>query len=399
MITFKEAYGHVLDQSKDFGMATVPLNTAMGRVLAESVYADRDFPPFDRATKDGIVISYAAIEKGITQFGVEGVIPAGTAQTNLEEIHFCMEIMTGAVVPEGADTVIMYEDISIANGKAQLKIKPIKGQNIHRKGTDERKGAMVLEANTKLSAAEIGVLASVGKAEVRVRKLPRITVLSTGNELVEVTETPLAHQIRKSNVHVLFAALSKEQIIPGQLHMLDNKRVIEEQLSHALRANDVLLLSGGVSKGKYDFIPEVLDILGVKKIFHRVLQRPGKPFWFGIHEALGTLIFSFPGNPVSTFANYHVYFKDWFNKSLGLPIPKIEVILKEDMAIGGKLTRFVRAKLHLEQGALTASLVRGNGSGDLTSLAKSDGFVRLDPEKDTYIKGMKVPFIPTRNIL
>lgn len=399
MIGFKEAYRQVLEQSRDYGVATVPLKTAMGRVLAEAVYADRDFPPFNRATKDGIAICYDAIKKGNTHFEIKGIVPAGTPQTDLQDVGCCLEIMTGAVVPKGADTVIMYEDVSIANGKAQLNITPVKGQNIHRKGTDEKKGAVVLEANTKLSAAEIGVLASVGMGEVRVRKLPRITVLSTGNELVEVTETPKPHQIRKSNAHVLFAALSEEQIIPGQMHVLDDKAIIEEQLAHALRANDVLLLSGGVSKGKYDFIPEVLDTLGVKKIFHRVLQRPGKPFWFGTHEGLGTLIFSFPGNPVSTFANYHVYFKDWFNKSLGLPIPKIEVILKEDMVISGKLTRFVRAKIHLEHGELTASLVTGNGSGDLTSLAKSDGLVRLDPEREHYTKGIKVPFIPTRNIL
>lgn len=399
MISFEEAYQKVLAHSQDYGDETIPLRDASGRVLAEAVKADRDFPPFDRSTKDGIAINFDSFEKGSTRFMIEGIIAAGTPKAVLGHSDNCMEIMTGAVLPDNADTVIMYEDITLKNGFVEINGMPVRGQNIHRKGDDEKKGAIVLEGNTKISASEVGVLAAVGKAMVCVKKLPKIALLSTGNELVEVEETPLPHQIRKSNTHSLFAALGELHIRSEQLHLADDKDLIKEKLSDALRKNDVLLLSGGVSKGKYDFIPEVLEGLGVEKVFHRVLQRPGKPFWFGVHKKTGTVIFSFPGNPVSTFANYHIYFRDWFNKSLGLPIPKIAVILKEDIETSGKLTRFLRVKINWEQGGPTASLVTGNGSGDLTSLAKSDGFIRLSPRNDIYVKGEKVPFIATRRIV
>ncbi|WP_411030778.1 molybdopterin molybdotransferase MoeA [Spongiimicrobium sp. 3-5] len=399
MITFQEAYEKVLAHSQDYGTETVLLKEATGRVLAESVLADRDFPPFNRSTKDGIVINYNDIASGITEFRITHVIAAGTQQSHLKDIGGCMEIMTGAVIPEGGDTVIMYEEVVIQNGMAKISQVPKRGQNIHIKGDDEKKGAKVLEQGCLISAAEIGVLAAVGKATVLVKCLPKIGVIATGNELVAVADTPLPHQIRKSNTHSLHAALADLHIQPEQFHLEDDKAAIETGLLKAMEQNNVLLLSGGVSKGKFDFIPEVMDKLGVQKVFHRVLQRPGKPFWFGKHKLSDTLIFSFPGNPVSTFANYHIYFKPWFNKSLGLPVIKIEVILAEDIEIKGTLTRFLRVKVHVNQGRVTAVFVTGNGSGDLTSLAKSDGFVLLSPKETPYEKGEWVPFIPTRNIM
>jgi len=399
MISFEEAYQNVLNHSQDYGIETINLKEAGGRVLAGDILADRDFPPFNRATKDGIVLNYKAIEKGRTAFEIVGILAAGTPPSHLRDEDTCMEIMTGAVVPYDADTVVMYEDVVIEHGITKIVSIPHKGQNIHKRGSDEKRGAIVLEKQTKISAAEIGVLAAVGKSEVKVKKLPRISVISTGNELVEVEEEPLPHQIRKSNAYSLFAALSEDSITPLLLHLNDDKDIIRQNLSFAIQGMDVLLLSGGVSKGKYDFIPQVLDELGVESIFHGVLQRPGKPFWFGIQKESGTVIFSFPGNPASTFANYHIYFKDWLKKSLGLPIPKIDVLLKEDIEVKGKLTRFLRAKTEWGSGKLTASLVTGNGSGDLTSLSKSDGFIRLDPKEKPYSMGTTVPFIPTRRLL
>ncbi len=396
MIAFKEAYEKVLSHSQTYGMEKVLLASSMGRVLSEDVFADRDFPPFDRSTKDGIAIDYEGIVNGLFEFNIEGVVAAGTPKTKLSNTNNCLEIMTGAVLPENTNTVIMYEDVTIENGKATINKQPNKGQNIHRRGGDEKEGALVLEENTKISASEIGVLAAVGKAEIWVKKLPKITLISTGNELVEVTDTPLPYQIRKSNMHSLYAALSEENVVPQQLHLADDKALIKKELSKAMLKNDVLMLSGGVSMGKYDFIPAVLEELGVKKVFHKVLQRPGKPFWFGLHKESNTVLFSFPGNPVSTFANYHIYFKDWFNKSLGLSIPKIDVVLAQAIMVEGTLTRFIRVKINVVHGKLVAGLVTGNGSGDLTSLAKSDGFIRLEPMAQSYEKGDIVPFVATR---
>lgn len=394
MISFKAAYQKVLDHRQDYGKEDVPINAAMGRVLAEDILADRNFPPFNRATKDGIAIDYTAITAGRTTFKIEGLLPAGTAPGLLKDASHCIEIMTGAMVPANADTVIMYEHLFIENGWAKLTGNPIKGQDIHLEGSDKKKGDLVLSRNIIISAAEIGILATVGKALVPVKRLPRIAVVSTGNELVEITENPLPYQIRKSNTHTLYGALSKEGIVPNEFHLADNKEVMREKLSPILRDHNAVLLSGGISKGKYDFIPEVMEELGVTKIFHQVSQRPGKPFWFGIHKEIGTIVFSFPGNPVSSFVNYLVYFKDWLKSSMALPILKIHVILAEEISHMGDLTLFLRVKITNHEGKILAVPVKENGSGDLASLALTDGFIILDPGK--YKRGQVVSFIPSR---
>ncbi len=399
MITFNEAYKLVLGSCQDYGMETVGIKFALGRILGEDVFADRDFPPFNRSTKDGIAINYSAFEKGQTDFKIVGVLAAGMPGIPLGSKTDCIEIMTGGVVPEDADTVVMYEDLVIKNSVASIQKAPEKGANIHVKGSDEKEGAPLLKKNLKITAAAIGVMASVGKVKVNVKKLPRISVISTGKELVEIDKKPLQFQVRKSNSYSLYAALSKERILPLLLHLDDDKDIIRQKLYYAIQEMDVLLLSGGVSKGKFDFIPEVLDELGAKMIFHKVKQTPGKPFWFGIHKAARTVIFSFPGNPVSTFANFHLYFKPWLIKSLGGTISENEVILGEDIAPDGELTRFLRTKISSDSGKLTANIVHGNGSGDLISLANSDGFIRLDPKKQPYKKGTIVPFTATTSIL
>ncbi|MCM4171087.1 molybdopterin molybdenumtransferase MoeA [Arenibacter sp. TNZ] len=398
MISFKDAYQKVLDLRQDFGNEQVPLEQAMGKVLAENVMADRNFPPFNRATKDGIAINYDAIEKGQTSFKIEGVLAAGMPSQLLTNTANCTEIMTGAVVPENADTVVMYEHLVIEDGWASLIKNPKQGQDIHLNGSDQKKGDLILAKHSIISAAEIGVLAAVGKASVLVRTLPKVAIVSTGNELVEVQETPLPHQIRKSNIHTLFAALSEEGIVPDKLHLPDEKASIKKALSSTLKAYNAILLSGGVSKGKFDFIPQVMEELGVEKIFHGVFQRPGKPFWFGIQNETNTVVFSFPGNPVSTFANYNVYFKDWLKLSLGLPLPKIDVILKETVEAKGDLTLLLRVKLEFNRGHLLASLVKENGSGDLCSLVNTDGFIVLEPKNELYEVGELVPFVATRDL-
>lgn len=396
MISFQTAYQKVLEHKQEYGNEYVPLVSAMGRVLAEDILADRNLPPFNRATKDGIAINYKAIIAGRTTFKIEGILPAGTVPKLLIDTSHCIEIMTGAMVPDNADTVIMYEHLLIENGWATLIKKPFKGLDIHLEGSDLKKDDLLLKKKTKISAAEIGILASVGKASILVKKMPKTAIISTGNELVEITESPLPHQIRKSNTHTLYGALSEEGIIPKEFHLADNKETIREKLSLILSDNNVLLISGGVSKGKYDFIPEVLEELGVIKVFHQVLQRPGKPFLFGIHKDTGAVIFSFPGNPVSTFANYLVYFKDWLKCSLGLPNPKIHVILEEDITIKGDLTLLLRVKITNIEGKMMAALVKENGSGDFASLALTDGFIVLDPENGIYKAGQSVPFVAAR---
>ncbi|SDE59981.1 molybdopterin molybdochelatase [Pricia antarctica] len=387
MISFEEAFQNVLDHPLNLGNEQVTLLQSTGRILAEVIKADRDFPPFDRSTKDGIAIHFSAIEQGNDRFKIVGTLSAGMAQQTLSSDANCFEIMTGAVLPKAADTIVMYEETAIKDGWAILSKTPKKGQNIHRQGSDEKAGAVLLEKGRKITAAVIGVLASVGKTEVLVKKLPKVCVVSTGNELVEVSETPLPHQIRKSNMLSLTAALEKIKIFPTQLHLADDRTVVEKKLQKALAEFDVLMLSGGVSKGKFDFIPDALEALGVEKIFHRVSQRPGKPFWFGIQIAHKKVVFSFPGNPVSTFANYHVYFLPWLSKTLGIEMEKQHVILDETVQPQSNLTLFLQVRTERRKGKLLAKLVQGNGSGDLVSLAKTDGFICVPAGETEIAKG------------
>lgn len=396
MISFKQALGQVCTHTLELGTEHVPLLESTGRILAEPIVADRDFPPFNRATKDGIALHYSVIANGKTRFQIEGIASAGMPQQELQDAYMCLEVMTGAVVPKNTDTVVMYEHLIIEDGFATLNNEVTDGQNIHYKASDAKKGKVLLKLDTKISPAEIGVMASVGHSQVLVKRLPKVCAIATGNELVDIDTVPEAHQIRKSNSITLQAALAQSGIEATSMHLLDDMQRIETGLTKALRENDVLLLSGGVSKGKFDFIPDVMDALGVEKVFHRVAQRPGKPFWFGIHKDLKTVIFSFPGNPVSTFANYHLYFLPWLYTSWGIPLPQHFVRLKNPLQINPPLTRFIQSTTHWEEGVLFADPVTENGSGDLTSLAKADGFICLEPRDAVYGVGELVLFVPTR---
>lgn len=396
MITFKEAYQKVLAHPLDLGNEVVPLLASHGRILAASIVADRDFPPFNRATKDGIAINYATLEGGRTTLKIEGVASAGMPQQKLFDKHACLEVMTGAVVPLETDTVIMYEHLAIKNGWVTIEKEVQKGQNIHYQGSDEAQGAALLAKGKRIASADIGVMASVGAASVSVKAVPKVCAISTGNELVDVHQIPAPHQIRKSNSITLQVALSKVNIAASTLHLKDEKKDIEEGLKMALQKNDVLLLSGGVSKGKFDFIPEVMDALGVEKVFHRVAQRPGKPFWFGVHHEYKTVIFSFPGNPVSTFANYHLYFLAWLHTSWKIPVETHHAVLGATVTIQGSLTRFIQVETYWNNARLCTKPITENGSGDLTSLAKADGFICLEPRDAAYEEGELVPFVPTR---
>ena len=392
MISHPEALEKVLATITNFGTEKVALLESVNRILAEDIFADRDFPPFDRVTKDGIAVNSKALENGKTSFKIEAVYAAGSPQGILNDPENCVEIMTGAMLPKNCDSVIMYEDIEIENGIATLQIEVKAKINIHRQGSDRQSGEKILFKNQRISAKEIGVLATVGKAVVLVKKLPKIAIISTGDELVDVAETPLPHQIRTSNTLSLFAALEQEKITPTLLHIRDEKKVMLRQVENAINNHDVLLLSGGVSKGKFDYLPEILEELKVEKLFHRVLQRPGKPLWFGKQQEKNVTVFSFPGNPNSTFVNFHIYFKRWLAASLEIETSTLEVILKTDIANHPKITRYLLVKTKSENGQFQVELLNENGSGDLISLANADGGIVLPPEKD-FKQGDVVEFV------
>ncbi|WP_425656939.1 molybdopterin molybdotransferase MoeA [Tenacibaculum ascidiaceicola] len=396
MITVAKAKHIILENTQNFGIEEIPFLQAIGRVLKEDIVADRDFPPFNRVAMDGIAINHRFFEHGIRDFKIEGIQAAGSPQKTLDNAANCYEVMTGAVLPNNTDTVIRYEDVDINTLIATITVDKIKeGQNIHRKGSDKSKGTVLIKKNTIISAAEIGVLATVGKATVKVAKQPKVMIVSTGDELVDVNENPLDHQIRRSNVYTLVSLLNNLKIPAETAHITDEKSILKEKIESYLKLYDVLLFSGAVSKGKFDFLPEVLDELGVQKLFHRVSQRPGKPFWFGTTDNCN--VFAFPGNPISTFVNCLVYFYPWYLKSTGLHSEEKTAVLAKNITFKPNLSCFMQVKLTSENGQVYATPIQGNGSGDLASLVEADGFIELPKtEEVTFKKGSVFPILTYR---
>ena len=388
MITVQEATQIILSNTMPLRVESIPLQDTTGRILQENLTTDRDLPPFDRVTMDGIAIDYATFQAGQRSFKIESIGAAGAQQATLNDPKNCIEIMTGAVCPQQTDTVIRYEDVEIENGIATIQIDTIRHrQNVHFQGIDRKKDTVVAIPGVRISPAEIGVAASVGKANLLVSALPKIQIISTGDELIEVSKTPLPHQIRTSNVYTIQAALRQQGIQADRLHLLDDKAEIRAQLTKSIRDYDVLILSGGVSKGKFDFIPEVLDELGVEKYFHRIKQRPGKPFWFG--RTAETLVFALPGNPVSSFMCFSRYFGIWLEASLeAVKMPKPRFALAAPVHFKPDLTYFVQVKLQYSpDGNITAMPIEGNGSGDFANLVNADGFLELERGKNVYEAG------------
>jgi molybdopterin molybdotransferase len=401
MVTVAETEKIIQSTTKDYGRETVPFEQALGRVLAENIKADRDLPPYNRVTMDGIAISYKAIEQGVTTFTIKATQAAGDTPKEITNADECIEIMTGAALPETTDTIIRYEDLEIKDKTATLLIGTIKqGQNVHRKGSDKKEDEVVVKANQIVTPAVISMAASVGKTELTVNKNPKVVIISTGDELVEVNETPTPYQIRRSNNYTIKAVLAQHSLNSDMLHIPDEPSAIKRNIEACLQEYNVIILSGGISMGKFDYLPKGLEELGVQKLFHKVQQRPGKPFWFGKHNN-GTIVFAFPGNPVSTFMCLNRYFVPWLTTSLGLTTPKpLYAMLNTDFTFTPALQYFLQVQLSVnENGQILATPVEGNGSGDFANLVDSDAFIELPAEPNNFMKGELYRVWPFKNIL
>jgi len=373
----------------------ISLLKSVNRVLAENIISDRDFPPFDRVTMDGIAIAFDNYEKGIRNFTIEGIQAAGVPQQKLITASGCIEVMTGAMLPAGTDTIIRYEDLKISDKHAEILSATIrKGDNVHKQGNDFKKNSPLISKGSIISSAEIPLIASVGKSAVAVCTLPRTAIISTGDELVNIDEIPKPHQIRKSNVYALATGLTRFGIEAQLFHLEDNEVSIKKNLQTILPGNDLIILSGGVSKGKFDFIPATLESLGIKKHFHLVKQRPGKPMWFGTGE--NKTVFALPGNPVSTFMCFYQYIEPWLLKSLGATFSPTKAILGSDFTFNLPLTYFLQVKIKNEEGRFLAAPIPGGGSGDFVNLRDADGFLELPEGQINFKKGEVFNFISFR---
>ncbi len=398
MITVSEAEQIVLSHGKDFGVEYLPFLAAQGRVLAENITADRDLPPYDRVTMDGIAIRFADYEAGCRSFQIVATQAAGDPPP--EGLHAlliphsssllpCLEVMTGAARSPATDTIIPYEHLHIADGIAHIKQETVlPRQNIHFQGSDRRQGETVIPAGQIIRASHLGMAATVGKSELPVKKLPRVVILSSGDELVDVADTPLPYQIRRSNNYSTYAVLRQYGIEALMLHLPDDLDTIRREVVRLQTEFDVIILSGGVSMGKFDYIPQALESTGVSMHFHKVRQRPGKPFWFGTFGDRG-VVFALPGNPVSTFMCLHRYVLPWLETSLGFPsAPPAYAMLAKPVRFEPQLVYFIQVKLRQDEEARTwAEPLEGHGSGDFANLLDTDAFLELPVEKTVFEVG------------
>lgn len=399
MLSVAEAEQIILDHCLSLGAELVPLQEARGRILREELRADRDFPPFDRVTMDGIAICFERFAAGQRRFPVAGVQAAGAPQQTLSAFDACIEVMTGAMLPKCTDTVIRYEDIALNNGLAEIRIDEVQfRQNLHFQGIDRRAGDVIVPPGRIIAPPEIATAATIGKSVLEVARLPRTAIVSTGDELVDVADMPLPHQIRRSNVYATQATLLEQFGIRSEMfHFADDRDQIAEGLQRILHEFDLVVLTGAVSEGKFDYLPEVLNELGVEKCFHKVSQRPGKPFWFG-HYRRRPVVFALPGNPVSAFMCTWRYLIPFLRKSLGqeLPAPRT-AILAEKVEFKPRLTYFLPVQLDNQtNGALQAFPLPGHGSGDLANLNDADAFMELPLERDVFENGEVYPLIQYR---
>ena len=374
-----------------------PLVQAHGRVLRQPLAADRDLPPFDRVAMDGYALRHQVWQKGVRRFRVAGLQAAGVRPRMLPAGHACIEVMTGAVLPEGADTVVPYEETARDHDFMEVTGAAVApGQAVHRRGSDHAAGSVIVTPGVRLGGREIAVAAACGYAHLAVTLLPSVAVVATGDELVDVASTVAPHQVRRSNDYALRAGL----IAAGyprveRYHLRDMRQEIEHLLWHILAEYDAILITGGVSKGKFDYLPQVLDELRVGKVFQGVAQRPGKPFWFGM-SARHTPVFALPGNPASSYICLHRYVLPALDRMSGLlpPAPRAAV-LREPAAPLAESTRFLPVRVaagpHGEEQAAPAPL---NTSGDFAGLTGTDGFVELAPGTADLPAGTAVRFWP-----
>lgn len=422
MIGYRQAQQLVLEQAHSFGKEEITLEQAFGRVLAETIRADRDYPPFPRATMDGYALRFSDLEKGLRQYTIAETIFAGDSPDAPIAEGECYKIMTGAATPASADLIIRLEDTEESGQLMTIREKPAdplptgtlpapdpafpwrKGQNIARRGEDLQKDAIVIDRNCSCEPAVMGLLATLGREKVMVERLPRISLLTTGNEVVPVGAPVSPVQIRNSNRWLIEAALKKQGIsLRDHAHVPDDPGQLLRHLQQAL-TNDIIILCGGVSAGDADYVPGVLERLGVKKLFHKMAIRPGKPTWCGywssapdkpaispdVAPALhSTMIFALPGNPFSCLVNMILLIQPYLQACFGLPVQEpIGLPLAEAKKKKTPLDEFF--PVHISGIPAQLSPVDLNGSGDIRLGRQANALALHDADSGDLAAGENV---------
>jgi molybdopterin molybdotransferase len=383
-LTFEEARACVLRNAQR-GTEAEPLRLleATGRVLAEPVLADRDYPPFDRSARDGFAVRAGDLPGYLR---IAGEVRAGGLFEETLQPGEAVEIMTGAPLPRGADAVIMIEHSTREGDRVSFDRVPRAGDNYTPQGSEAGEGSTVLLPGLKLGFAEIAVLAMVGRQCVNVYRKPRVAILPTGDEIVEAAERPENFQIRNSNALSLAAQVLRAGGDPEILPIArDNYDSTRKAIERGLEA-DLLLLSGGVSAGKYDIVETVLADLGAEFYFDRVKIQPGQPLVFG--TARGKHFFGLPGNPASTMVTFELFARAAIELLVGATeasLPMLRARLSRDFRHKPGLTRFLPARLSSD--GATVSPEVWHGSGDIPALARANAFLVADADREAWSAG------------
>jgi len=360
-----------------------PLGEADGRVLAEDVRADRDFPPATRSLRDGFAVHSADLPG---ELRVVGEVRAGAVSERALHTGEAIEIMTGAPVPAGADAVVMLERVTRHGDRIQTAQSVSPGENLNPRGSEARAGNVVLAAGVRLGYSEIALLAAAGMTEVKVHRRPRVAVLATGDEIVEVGETPLDHQVRNSNLFSLAVQVRRCGGDPILLPVARDNEESTRSLIESGLSQDLLLISGGVSAGKYDVVEPALARLGAEFFFTRVLVQPGQPLVFG--RARGCFFFGLPGNPASTMVTFEVFARAAVELLSGLREPALPLTfarLTGELRQMIGLTRFLPGRLSAD--GLEVTPVPWQGSSDVPALARANVYMMTDPDREAWAAG------------
>jgi len=396
LITSTEATRLINENLPAVATVHCPLNKCAGRILREAIHADRPFPPFNRSMMDGYAIRASEIDaEGIFKITIQA--PAGSpAQLIGPAPRSCAEIMTGAVVPEDADCVVPYEETKRIDEHTMQLLNPNTHQAndcIHGFASDRPAGQQILALGTPIGSREIAVAATCGNTELAVAKIPSIAIISTGDELVNIDSTPAAHQIRRSNDIMVETALVRSHLYSQEkAHLPDNYEACKAALQTLLSKNEILLLSGGVSMGKKDYIPDALDELGLTNHFHGIAQKPGKPMGFWTNQKCS--VFTLPGNPLSTLTCLHQYVIPAIFNAMGQQTIEAtqSVNIDQDISARDDFTIFLPVSIH-EHNTATPQPV--NNSGDLVHILKSDGYIVVPPiQTKSYSVGSEFDFHP-----
>ncbi len=396
LISAAEAQRRILAHLPDVPAIQCPLTKCAGRVLRQSLQADRPFPPFDRSMMDGYAIRAIDISQAET-FSITAQAPAGSPPVEIGAIPgSCAEIMTGAVLPADADCVVPYEATERISNERMLLKHPgdhTAGNCIHRLGSDHPAGQVLLTPGGIIGSREIAVAATCGYTELAVSKIPSIAIVSTGDELVDVADLPKPHQIRRSNDLMIETALARVQLHAlNRTHLPDSPEVSRETLEQLILTHNYVIISGGISMGKKDYIPEVLQELGLECHFHGIAQKPGKPMGYWSNADCG--VFTLPGNPLSTLTCLHHYTLPAIRSAMGqtsLPAGQ-QVALTEAVKARDDFTVFLPVQRAEDN---QARPYPAQNSGDLVRILASDGYIELAPTPaKSYPAGIMFTFHP-----